>query len=244
MLGASQAAKWARRDFLHKPGNMLRHRQHPSTWLALWAITAVLAAPAFAGQQQDPIARWRARIDEAKRLNIPAPPKGVRDTPWQALSPAHWDAEAILRQIRASGAGGDHQHGEGADPLALEVESEIQRAWDEAPTVPATHDAPIRLTGYAVMLQPGQGLARSVLLVPYNGVGQDRRAPPANQMVLVTFKSGLPRNLEQRPIWVTGHLYRLATQTDYGRVAYVMPQARWQKFPVEQFPMPKYRPVR
>ena len=63
-------------------------------------------------------------------------------------------------------------------------------------------------------------------------------------MVIVTFEQGLPRNLEQEPIWVTGRLYPLATPTVYGRVAYTMLDARWQKFPVGSYPLPRYRPLR
>lgn len=194
--------------------------------------------------QSDPFARWRARIDEAKRLNIPAPAKGIRDTAWSALVPPDWDVASVMQQVRAAWPGVNPQHAERNDPRVLAMERAMQAAFDNAPAVTLAHDMPIRLTGFAVLLEPGEQLARKVLFVPYHGVGMDRLAPAANQMVLAVFKKGLPRNLEQQPLWITGRLYPLASQTLHGRAAYIMPDARWQKFPATQYPMPRYRPPR
>ena len=203
------------------------------------ALLVMLAGAAWAQQPQDPLARWRARIDDAKRLNIPAPPKGTSDTQWRALAPPDWDITHIMQQVHAGWPDIDPHRADANDPRLQAMERAMQQAFDTAPTVPLRDDAPIRLTGFAVMLQPGQSLAKNILLVPYRGVGMDRRAPPANQMVVVVLKKGLPRNLEQVPIWITGRIYPLATQTMHGRVAYMIPDGRWQKFPAEQYPLPQ-----
>ncbi len=196
--------------------------------------------------QLEPRSLRQARIEEARRKNIPPPAKGVRDTEWKDLSPKDWNPARFLGELRKAHpeVHDDPRHPSGNDSEVAAMRAEIQRAWDAAPTVTAPDDAPIRLTGFAIMLSPGQGLAKSVLLVPYYGVGINHEPPPANQMVIVTFKLGLPRNLEQEPIWVTGRLYPLATPTVYGRVAYTMPDAHWQKFPVGRYPLPRYRPLR
>ncbi len=75
-----------------------------------------------------------------------------------------------------------------------------------------------------------------VLLVPYYGVGIDRPSPPANQMVLVVFKNPLPRNLEQQPLWITGRLYPLASQTVHGRAAYIIPEGTLDQVPPRTIP--------
>ena len=220
------------------------HRfRHLSTVLVL-ACTCLHQAQAQV--QFEPRTSRQAQIEEARRKNIPPPATGVRDTQWHALSPSDWNPARFLRDLRNAhpDVHDDPRHKSGNDPELAAMRAEIQREWDAAPTVAAPDDAPIRLTGFAIMLEPGQGLAKNVLLVPYYGVGIRHEPPPANQMVIVTFKQGLPRNLEQEPIWVTGRLYPLATPTVYGRVAYTMPDARWQKFPVGRYPLPSYRPLR
>ena len=128
--------------------------------------------------------------------------------------------------------------------ITKDVQAEIRREWDNAPTVPPPDDAPIRLTGFPVLLENSGGLAKSILLVPYYGAGIHRPSPPANQMVMVYFKHGLPRNLGQSPIWITGRMYPLAASTAHGRVGYTMPDAKWQKFPVDKYPLPQYIPLR
>jgi hypothetical protein len=196
--------------------------------------------------QLGPRTSRQVQIDEARRKNIPPPAKGVRDTQWHELSPKDWNPAKFLRDLRNANPDvhDDPHHNHGDDPQVAAMRSAIQREWDAAPTVTPPDDASIRLTGFAVMLERGQGLARNVILMPYYGVGINHEPPPANQMVVVTFRQGLPRNLEQEPIWVTGRLYPLASPTVYGRVAYAMPDARWQKFPVGRYPLPPYRPLR
>ena len=199
----------------------------------LWAG----AGTAFAEYNIDPMAHWRTQIEDARRKTIPAPPKGVREMHWNALSPAGWNPGLILQRL------GVMKTSDG-EPAARQIEAEIQREWDKAPTVPLTKDTPVRMTGYPVMLGAGDGLAKTILLVPYRGACIHRPSPPANQMVMVTFKSGIPRNMDTTSIWVTGKIYALAAPTPYGRVAYTMLDAQWQKYPVEKYPLPQYIPLR
>ena len=211
----------------------------PSLASVLAALTALGMAtvPARAEYNIDPMAHWRAQIEDARRKTIPAPPKGVHELHWNALSPAGWTPGQILQRL------GVMKMSDG-QPGARQLEAEIQREWDKAPTVALTDDTPVRMTGYPTMLSAGDGLAKTILLVPYRGACIHRPSPPANQMVMVTFKRGIPRNMDTTSIWVTGKIYPLAAPTPYGRVAYTMPDAQWQKYPAEKYPLPQYIPLR
>lgn len=195
------------------------------------------AAGARAEYNIDPLAHWRAQIEDARRKTVPAPPKGTRELHWNALSPTGWNPGQILQRL------GVRRLSDG-DPRAKDVEAEIQKEWDQAPTVPIGDETAVRMTGYPTMLSPGEGLAKTILLVPYRGACIHRPSPPANQMVMVSFKQGIPRNMDTTAIWITGRLHVLAAPSPYGRVAYTMTDATWQKYPVERYPLPQYIPLR
>ena len=197
----------------------------------------LLAPTARAEFPIDPMAHWRAQIEDARRKSVPPPPRGVREMHWNTLSPAGWNPGQILQRL------GVMKVSDG-EPDARRIEAEIQREWDKAPTVALTDDKPVRMTGYPVLLDDGDGLARTILLVPYRGACIHRPSPPANQMVKVSFKKGIPRNMDTTSIWVTGKIVALASPTPYGRVAYTMPEAQWQKYPIEKHPLPLYIPLR
>lgn len=199
--------------------------------------SALLGAAGRSGAAQpsdDPAARWRARVEQAKLLSVPKPPAGVRAIRWDALAPAGWDAQAILRQH-------DAHELQRNDPRAVEARARLSRAWEAAPTVTFTDDAPVRLAGFPVMIDSGQGLSRTIVLVPYHSDGDRRPLPPANQMVLAYLKPGVPRNLGNDPIWITGRIYPVRSPTPNGVAAYLMPEARWQKYPYPAYPLPPYR---
>ena len=207
--------------------------------LLLTAASLLCASWAGAMDQppQDPLTHWRTHIEAARLKTVPPPAKGVRETRWNELSPPGWNPGKILQRLGVAEV-------DDGDPGAKDVQAEIRREWDNAPTVPPPDDAPIRLTGFPVLLENSGGLAKSIILVPYYGAGIHRPSPPANQMVMVYFKHGLPRNLGQSPIWISGRMYPLAASTAHGRVGYTMPDAKWQKFPVDKYPLPQYIPLR
>jgi hypothetical protein len=207
---------------------------------ALFTLAMSLLAFAWTGaaaqDSDDPRIRWRERVEAAKLLSLPKPPAGIRNLGWHDLSPPGWDPGQFLRKFDLHGLSKD-------DPRAIDAMAQIRREWDAAPTVPATDDAPIRLAGSPVLLEPGDGLSKTVLLVPYHGDGMEKPPPPANQMILAVFKRGLPRNMESVPIWITGRIYPVRTPTPYGKAAYLMPEGKWQKYPYPAYPMPPYQPL-
>ncbi len=210
-----------------------------SPWIFALALACCGSVATHAHQlntETDQMARWLAQIDRARQLAVPPPPEGVRETRWNELSPAGWNPGKILQRLEVSKVSG-------SDPRAREIETQILREWDNAPTVPMPTATPIRLTGYPLMSGDAGGLAKTIVLVPYHGSGIHRPPAPANQRVMVFLKNGVPRNMGETPIWVTGTLHPLATPTVFGRVGYTMTDATWQKYPVATYPLPSYNPL-
>jgi len=203
---------------------------------------AGLSTGAWAQSETDVNARIRARVAEAKLLALPKPPAGVRDLHWSQMSPPGWDAVQLLRDHHV------HDHDDAAntrpsfapDRRAAIARTSLRQEWDSAPTVPEIIDTPVRLFGLPILLDSSQGLSKSILLVPYLSDGDRRPHPPANQMVVVYLKPGLPRNLERTPVWITGSLYPVRTPTALGQAAYLMPDAKWHKYPFPEYPLPRY----
>jgi len=179
----------------------------------------------------------RARVEAARRLSVPRPPPGVRDMRWNELSPPGFNPGRFLEELDI-GRLGD------SDPRAVQAMEKIQREWDAAPAVTFTDDQPVRLTGFPVLLEPGDGLSRAILLVPYYGACIHRPSPPANQMVMVVLKNPMPRNMDHLPIWVLGRIYAVRTATQHGKAAYTITEGTWLKYPYEKYPMPLYSPLR
>lgn len=186
---------------------------------------------------QNAVENFRARVEAARLLSVPKPLAGVRDVRWNELSPPGWNPGRFLQQLDI-GKVGDN------DPRGVRAQEQIRLEWDNAPAVSFTDDAPVRLTGFPILLDPGEGLSKAILLVPYYGACIHKPTPPANQMVLVVLKMGLPENMASLPIWITGRIYAARTDTQYGKVAYTITQGSWAKYPYEKYPMPQYVPLR
>jgi len=183
------------------------------------------------------VENMRARVEAARQLSIPKPPPGVRDLRWNELSPPGWNPGHFLQELDL-GKLGD------SDPRAVQAMTKVRQEWDAAPAVTFADDGPVRLTGFPILLDPGQGLSRAILLVPYYGACIHRPSPPANQMVMVVLKNGLPRNMDGLPIWVLGRIYTARNNTQYGKVAYTVTEGSWIKYPLDKYPMPQYIALR
>jgi hypothetical protein len=208
--------------------------------MVLAASLALLAGGRARGTEmpaQNAVENMRARVEAARLLSIPKPPPGVRDLRWNELSPPGWNPGRFLHELDISKLGD-------SDPRAAQAMEKVRQEWDAAPAVTFTDDRPVRLTGFPIMLDPGQGLSRAILLVPYYGACIHKPSPPANQMVMVVLKNGLPRNMDGLPIWVLGRIYAARNSTQYGKVAYTITEGSWIKYPYDKYPMPQYIQLR
>ena len=202
--------------------------------LALTGAGRLQASPEPA---RNAVENMRARVEAARLLSVPKPPPGVRELRWQELSPPGFNPGRYLQELDI-GTMGD------SDPRAVKAMEKIRQAWDAAPAVSFTDDRPVRLTGFPILLEPGEGLSRSILLVPYYGACIHRPSPPANQMVMVVLKNPMPRNMDHLPVWILGRIYAARTTTQYGKVAYAVTEGTWIKYPYDKYPVPQYVPLR
>ena len=186
---------------------------------------------------QSAVENMRARVEAARLLSVPKPPPGVRDLQWNTLSPPGFNPGKYLQELDIARIGD-------SDPRAVQAMAKIKRVWDEAPAVSFADDQPVRLTGFPILLEPGQGVSRAILLVPYYGACIHRPSPPANQMVMVVLKNPMPRNMDHLPVWVLGRIYPARTATQYGKVAYTITEGTWIQYPYDKYPMPQYVPLR
>ena len=216
------------------PPSPLRRRLLLAGSLALAGAGPLRANPKPA---QNAVENMRARVEAARLLSVPKPPPGVRDMRWHELSPPGFNPGRVLDEQNIKELSD-------SDPRAVQALERIQREWDEAPSVVFDNDRPVRLTGFPIMLDRGEGLSRAILLVPYYGACIHRPSPPANQMVLVVLKNPMPRNMDHLPVWVLGRIYAARTATQFGKAAYTVTEGTWIKYPYEKYPMPQYVPLR
>ena len=198
-------------------------------------LCCLLWGNALAASGPDPIESFRARIEAARLLNVPPPPRGVREAKWQELSPDDWSAAKILES-----AGVERPPPDAPDALKMFYLKRLQRIRAQAPPVKMTSEEPIRLTGFPVMPINDAPMTRSIVLAPYQGACTTQQQPPANQMVLVSLTRPMPTNMGEEPVWIIGTLVPLASPSLCGTVAYVMVNARWTRYP-RDVPVPPYR---
>lgn len=205
--------------------------------LAALVLCGAGTTGALASPEQDPMARWRARVEQARLASVPPPPKGVRDLQWSELSPPGWNPGLTLQRLGV-GAMKDN------DPGVSDTMTQIRREWDHAPPVSLPEGTPVRLTGFPVLLDEMAGSARTIILAPYYGACVHRPSPPANQMVVVALKNAFPVNMQPYPVWIVGKIVPQLTPTRYGQAAYLMVDAKWEPYPYQKYPMPQYQPLR
>jgi hypothetical protein len=198
------------------PPSPLRRRLLLAGSLALAGADPLRANPKPA---QNAVENMRARVEAARLLSVPKPPPGVRDMRWHELSPPGFNPGRFLDELNIKELAD-------SDPRAVQALERIQREWDEAPSVVFDNDRPVRLTGFPILLDRGQGLSRAI------------------QMVLVVLKNPMPRNMDHLPVWVLGRIYAARTATQFGKAAYTVTEGTWIKYPHEKYPMPQYVPLR
>ena len=95
--------------------------------------------------------------------------------------------------------------------------------------------AMVKVPGYAVPLHmEGQKIVEFTL-VPQFGMCIHIPPPPPNQMVYVKLKEGVPyQEVFARPVWITGELNIVKTDSVYGSTAFTIADAH-----VRPYEMPK-----
>lgn len=220
---------------MRNPGPSIPRRRR-----ALHAVLA-LACCAYSGavlpaDGQDYAAKRQAAIEAARLLDLPRPRKGVREGSWGELLARGLSPEQELER-----AGVQKPMDDAPDALKMFYRLRLQRMQSQmpAPAVVLTNETPIRLTGFPVMPDNDAPMTRNVVLAPYNDACSSRRVPLANQMVQVWFKRPMPKNMSKEPVWIVGTLVPLASPSRCGKVAYVMLDATWTRYP-KNFAVPAY----
>ena len=200
-------------------------------------VLASLAGMGRAGAQgldPSPAPRGPAgsQAEIARQLSVPPPPQGVIDVQWRQLAPAGWTPYIAMARVGL----------DDLQPTDIRYASrmaKVRKEWDKAAAVRQYEGKRVRLTGYPVVLNPGEPTS-AVLLAPYGGLTQGTPAPPPNQMAVVILDNYLPPEVGSMPIWVIGTLRLQRVDTPHGLAAYAMQGAQWKPYPFREHPFPPY----
>lgn len=138
-----------------------------------------------------------------------------KETTWEALVPAGWDP---MREL----AGLDFNTLGDSDPRAIKALEKLRKEWDNAPVVAALNGNRIRIPGFVVPLDVQKRRVTEFLLVPYYGACIHTPPPPANQIIHIVPAKPLTNEQAMRPVWVSGTLETVRTETGMGAAGYYM----------------------
>lgn len=190
----------------------MHHRHAPAARPFIASALASLMFLAHTAQAQTP-----ATAPAAAKPAAAAPPAAAgkfREIKWDDLMPADWDPMKGLKNANF-GMFSD------ADPRAAAALKEMRAAWDNAPVNNKMDGAAVRIPGYVVPLEETKGGLKEFLLVPYFGACIHSPPPPANQIIHITRQSPVKFHTMD-PVWVTGTLKTLRSDTFMGATGYRM----------------------
>ncbi|MGE0797700.1 MAG: DUF3299 domain-containing protein [Lautropia sp.] len=141
---------------------------------------------------------------------------GYPEISWDDLVPEDWDPMKEIAGLDQLGGLSDW------DPRAKKLLDQLRAAWDNAPTVAAMADRPVRLPGYLVPLEQTQQGIAEFLLVPYFGACIHTPPPPANQIVHVAVVKPIRGFQTMDAVWVSGVLTVARTNSSMGASGYRM----------------------
>jgi len=144
----------------------------------------------------------------------PSAPPSFRTVKWEDLTPKDWDP---LKQFR----GMNFDAMSDADPKAIAMLERMRATWDNAPTNNAMDEQQVRIAGYLVPLDESKAGLTRFLLVPYFGACIHTPPPPSNQIIDVTPQNPA-RFRVMEPVWVSGTLRTLRSDTSMGASSYRM----------------------
>ena len=140
---------------------------------------------------------------------------GYREIKWDELVPADWDP---MKSFKSANFGMFSD----SDPRAAAMLKEMREAWDNAPVNNAMDGAQVRIPGYVVPLEESKNGLKEFLLVPYFGACIHSPPPPANQIIHINRKEPVKGVHSMDPVWVTGTLKTLRSDTFMGATGYRM----------------------
>lgn len=186
--------------------------------LAAFSAAGLLALLCAALLTPRPYA-WAAE-KQGYKLGERLPQKGgvagaYKETPWESLVPADWDPMRELKGI-------DFNTLTDTDPRAVKALETLRKEWDNAPVVTKLNGARIRIPGFVVPLDVQKRQVTEFLLVPYYGACIHTPPPPANQIIHVVPAKPLTSDQVMAPVWVSGTLETVRTETGMGAAGYYM----------------------
>ncbi|MDR2092339.1 MAG: DUF3299 domain-containing protein [Azoarcus sp.] len=187
--------------------------------LALLALGAGSLFFVLSGEEQTP-ARHYAVGDRlpASPQPVPTAPAGTgwQEIQWESLAPASWNPAAAFEGFNLDEI-------EDGSPEAIEAMQKFLEKWNEAPANPEMDGLRVKLPGFVVPLDFGEGRKlREFLLVPYFGACIHVPPPPANQVVLVQAGEPIEGVGSMDAIWVYGQIRVDRTDTGSGVSGYRM----------------------
>ncbi len=158
-------------------------------------------APALGGTKAQPKAAPEAKASPYKTIT------------WDDLVPKDWDP---MKEFK----GMDMSMLQDGDPRANQMMKKLREVWDNAPTNPALVGQTVRIPGFVVPLEETKDGLKEFLLVPYFGACIHSPPPPANQIIHVLPRSVAKDVKAMDPVWITGTLATLKTDSYMGAASY------------------------
>jgi uncharacterized protein len=136
-----------------------------------------------------------------------------KETKWNELIPAGWDSGQAFKGLNFGSL-------KDADPRATEALQRLREAWDNAPIQSALNGVSIRIPGFVVPLERNGNQLTEFLLAPYFGACIHTPPPPANQIIHVFPLTPLKETGRAEPVWVSGVLETVYSETGMGKAGY------------------------
>lgn len=135
---------------------------------------------------------------------------------WSQLTPANWDAMALLKDI-------DLSKMEDNDPRAFDLLKDVREQWNNAPVVESLDGKTITMNGYVAPLDGDAEHVKEFLLVPYFGACIHSPPPPSNQVIHVHIAGqGIPFTNWDSFVTVSGTLKVAHSNSGIGVAGYQM----------------------
>lgn len=93
---------------------------------------------------------------------------------------------------------------------------------NQTPALIAIADKPVKIPGFVVPLDDDAASYSEFLLVPSPQACIHVPPPPANQMVMVRMRGSKAPQRSWGPVWVMGTLHVASTDSQYGKISYML----------------------